>query len=308
MNNAIRNPLVLAGGFVLLVVAALVTPLPGGGREFGAVSDLAHAPVFAVVAFLVHRVISHYGKLGRISGAVLTVLLVTGFGVASEILQHFVGRSANLGDMVSDMLGAVAGVAWSLRATAVSVPARRGLAVLAVGALLLSAVFPTLVFVDSQIQRAEVPQLASFEQPLEMLRWRTRASTIRRVRDHATDGEWSLRIDLEPASETGIVTYCPGPSWADYQRLAFDIELDDGPPVMLVLRIEDQLSCKKPEHRFEEIWQLRSGTRRIEIPMSEIVAGPPDEPLNFKRLGPLRLLVVDLDRPRTLYMDNMHLQ
>lgn len=80
---------------------------------FEGADKLAHVALYAPLGFL----------LGRAVGVGwLAVLLATAYGVSDEWHQVFVpGRSASLGDVVADAVGAALGAAaWSIRRSPVA--------------------------------------------------------------------------------------------------------------------------------------------------------------------------------------------
>ena len=308
MRKGFRNSLVLPAAVVAMGVLALLAPLPRGGRECGALGDLLHAPLFAVLAFVTHAALERIERLTRSHRALLTVGLLIGLGCATEIGQYFVGRTPSLGDVTRDTLGAIAGTAWAMRRFVGSRIGRAGLATLASVLLLMAAVVPALELTDTVFQWDEMPRIASFEQPLEMSRWRTWDCQIRRTRGHATDGSWSLRVDLSPGVFPGIGTFWPPRDWSDYEVFEFDVELGDGPPLDMVVKVEEADREPASAERFEQTFRFLPGRRHIEIPVSAIAAGPRGCALDLRRIGFVQLFTVDLDRPRTLFLDNVRLR
>jgi hypothetical protein len=294
----------LASAALLLLL--LLMPLPQAGRWAAALGDLAHAPTFALVAALVHRALERRCG-GRLAAALLSVVLLVGFGCATEIAQYFVGRYPSLRDLAADAAGAVAGTAWAASRTVASRPARVALPMLGGFLLLLVEIPPALILTDAVIQRVQMPQIASFEQPLELTRWHTWDCRIGRVPNHATDGDWSLEIDFQPARSPGIATPWM-PDWSGYEELVFDVELDEGPPLDLVLKVLDQDDCTSPDDRFEELFHLVPGPRRICIPLSAVAAGPKHRRLDLGQIHSVQLTAVSPDAARTLFLDNIHLR
>jgi hypothetical protein len=308
MRKGFRNTLVLPLAFVAMGVLALLVPLPHGGRECCALGDLMHVPLFALFAVAIHAALERIEKLAWSHRAMLTVGLLIGLGCATEIAQYFVGRSPSLGDVARDALGAVAGTAWAMRRPVGSRRGRTGLATLAVITLLIATAVPALELTDTALQWVEKPRIGSFEQPLEISRWQTWDCRIRRTRGHATDGSWSLRVDLLPGAYPGIGTPWPPRDWSGHEQFEFDVALDAGPPLDLVVKVEEADREVLSEERYEQVFHLLPGRRHIEISLAAIAAAPRGRELDLRQIGFLQLFTVDLDRPRTLFLDNVRLR
>jgi VanZ family protein len=90
----------------------LVWLVPGaGGEEVEAVNTVArklgHFVEYAIFGWLIARAL-HNARGWRASHAVMAVALATAYAVTDELHQRFVlGRSAAVGDVLIDMLGAV---------------------------------------------------------------------------------------------------------------------------------------------------------------------------------------------------------
>mgnify|MGYP006115184715 CR=1 FL=1 len=113
---------------LVLVVTALLMPVPIRGPQASPLADLAHAPVFAVLACLALLLLSHLAPQHSISDLVslfsrtrfrvLSVAIgLTLFGIAMEYTQRFFGRSGEWGDVFLNSLGLSAGIFffWALQ-------------------------------------------------------------------------------------------------------------------------------------------------------------------------------------------------
>ena len=303
-----RKKLAVAVAFGTLLTLLLLIPMPRGSRELGAVGDFLHAPTFAIFAALVFRVIHGRRGLGRLSTGALAWGLLAAFGLATEIIQSFVGRNPSWADVGTNMLGAAAGTLWAMSRTGVSRRAHAGLLAMAGLALLMAATRPALTLLDCQLQRLQMPQIASFEQPLEVDRWRTWRCHVRRTRDHATDGFWSLRANFRPGEFQGIGLPGLPPDWSPYEELVFDVTLGKGPPLDLVVKVTDKGNKGTIEDRFERAFPLTPGEHRIRIPLSAIAAGPETREIDLRRILFLQLFTCHLESPRMLFVDNVHLR
>lgn len=165
-----------------------------------------------------------------------------------------------------------------------------------------------MVLTDACLQRLAMPQVASFEHPLELSRWTARECRVRRVRGHATHGSWALRLDMQPGVYPGIGTRYPLPDWSRYEELVFDIELDEGPPLDIIVKIEDEQHNHEHYDRFHRRVRLLPGRRRVRVALSGVVAAPRGREMDLRCISFLQFFTVHLDSPRTLYLDNIRLR
>lgn len=300
-----RAILILAGALVL----ALVVPLPRSGYRFGAyVGDLFHGPVFAVLTVLLCRALLMWRVENRWIAAAAAWVALVAFGVATEVVQYFVGRNMSGHDLLADAAGATAGVLWELGRGQHWPAARRGLALAAALVLVLTAARPVLLLADCYWQHAEMPMLASFEHPLELSRWAPAESRLDRVQQHATDGQWSLRVDLAAGTYPGVSMMWTPRDWTGYSELAFDVHLDDGPPLAVVVKIVDEQTSWDASDRFERTVRLVPGENGVRIALAEVAAAPADRALDLTRVFLFQIFTVHPDRPRTLHLDHVHLR
>jgi len=172
-------------------------------------------------------------------------------GVLVEVLQHFVGRDAELGDVGRDALGAVTAagglLVFDLRVRAS--PARhalRGMAFLvAVGACVLMLV-PMGVTAAAYLQRyVSFPTLVDFGSNL--------STYFLGVPSAVAAKREALPIDM-PGGEQGVIglharlgankrgwlaVWEPYSNWRDYDRLALDLANPTDVPLLLQVRVRD---------------------------------------------------------------------
>jgi len=132
-----RSTLASALAFAAVLSAGLMMPLPSGGRALATVTDLAHAPAFAVLAVLVLAVCRQCLKRSIGWATVAAWLLVACFGCVAEQAQGFVGRTPSWLDLQANVMGAAAGICWVLGRIAPS--RRRRVGLTAVAGLILLA-------------------------------------------------------------------------------------------------------------------------------------------------------------------------
>jgi VanZ family protein len=106
---------VVVAVLALVVLGASLAPVPGtvSTASTGTVGadKLLHAVAYAGLTFAVATAVDTRSP-GRLAGVVLAV---TAFGVAVELVQPFVGRTASLLDALADLAGSLAGaLSWAV--------------------------------------------------------------------------------------------------------------------------------------------------------------------------------------------------
>ena len=123
MTRPVRKiiiPWLLLIGLCLLIFWQSSGPLPPQTPSLPGLDKLAHATVYALLAFVAARAfatlpISHHAPMLPWAAALFAAL----YGLSDEIHQSFVpGRSADVWDWVADVLGAIAGALCFRRQTA----------------------------------------------------------------------------------------------------------------------------------------------------------------------------------------------
>jgi hypothetical protein len=290
-------------GVVAIVGLLLIAPIDYPGRLLGVVFDYGHVPAFAVLVFVVSRLLSGQNTSIKVAGTV--AIAATAFGVGGEFVQQYVGRSAEPGDAFANAVGAAIGFfvatwnKWTQNQRRVWMP----LLVLAV----IGAVWaPTLILIDINRQRTDFPMLGSFESKLELSRWHTRNSSKRRSQSYSSDGEWCLEWKLRPAKYPQIHTRWPFGDWSRFASLEVDIWNEDE-PIEVVVKIEDTDHNGSHDDRYQQSFRLLTGKTTISIQTNDIQSAIADRKMDLQRIARLSIFTIDLQKRRTLYIDRLQL-
>ena len=298
-------PIILAA----LLALGLVLPIPFLGRAFGVLFDIMHGPAFALFATILVHVLLQRTSLGRLTIAVGVWVFLVGGGVFAEILQSFIGRTASWHDIVANTLGVTAGILFVLTRNAASRRARRWALAVSIFLLIIPASHVPFVWIDCIMQKLDRPILASFEGPLEMMRWKNYDSRMVRTPEHATHGNSSLRVEFDKTEYPAITSHALLHDWSAHEALAFDVTVDDGPPVELLVRVQDAgHTCGIPNDKFEKTYSLSSGTHKIIIPLPDVANAPADRQMNLRRISDVQFYLINPDRRRVLHFDNIRLE
>lgn len=292
---------------LLAVAVLLLLPLPRGSREFHAIADLGHAPLFGVLAVLLVTwgrdwlPKSHWLACGLVWGA------VSAMGLAAEYLQGQIGRHGSWDDAYANMLGASAFLLWWLAIHWRGRFARWGATLIGVCLLIVAWRSPTLSLMDALLQRREMPRIATFEKKLEFSRWHPQNCRLYQTTAWATDGQSSMLLELKPAKYSGVSLYWPVANWSPYESLEFDMLLRGDKPLGIVAKIEDETHNGDVHDRFNDRILLKPGFNKIRISLWDVAIAPHHRTLDLRRIKRLQFFTVDLKEQRRLYLDNIRL-
>ncbi|MCA1685435.1 MAG: VanZ family protein [Planctomycetia bacterium] len=192
MTRGTRTSLLAA----LAVGVLLTAPVPTRSRGVHALLDLAHAPVFGALALVVLRGGRAWlprapGPAGLAAWAVVVL-----FGAVMEFAQALSGRHPSWHDALANAMGAGAFLGFAAARAAPTLRSRSTAAAAGAALLAVPSAPPLATLADVAWQARDVPRLASFERPTELSRWEFAGSRAARSRGHATDGAWSLWLEL----------------------------------------------------------------------------------------------------------------
>jgi hypothetical protein len=230
------KPILGLSALLLISIAGLMLPLPGGGRILPKLGDMAHAPLFAGITIglvlfwhSLRPLLRWRPLLGRLLLASITVFV---FGALTEIAQSLTGRTGSLHDLAADSWGIFAAVCLLVaRGTKSSAPPKKWsmlLLVIAVGSIAFSWIVPVHSILDAVAMKREFPLLGSFERNAELERWHFANCDARRVHrnefdsDAVTDGDWALEVSYQPGSHTSATLYELQKDWAQSDGIKID--------------------------------------------------------------------------------------
>ncbi len=291
-------------GVVLVVGVLLLMPVKYPGRILGVVFDFAHVPVFAVFVYVVIRLVC--GREPSWKVAIAIAVVAAGFGLGGEFLQRYVGRSGDWGDAASNAIGAAIGFTvgtWRKW--------RRG-PLLVVGLALAAGVFavyfnPVRTLTDLFRQQTELPLLASFENELELSRWRCGLSKLSRSTEHVSDGRFSLRWELNPGLYPQCTLHWPVNDWTPYRALEFDVWNDADEPLEIITKIEDFRHNNTHSDRFHQTVNVAKGKTTVRVDLKAVQDAPADRKMDMALITRLTLFTIDLRKQRVLHIDRLQL-
>lgn len=279
----------------------------GGGRIEKAVWDMGHFWFFASMAYLLETILLQKIK-DSTPRFIFIMIAVACCAAGVEIVQLFLpGRYASLSDFSMGIAGGftVLSLLGSSRACSYR---RFALLGIAAGAFVLSVSPFLLAVYDEYSARRTFPLLSDFESFQEISRWGD-CHEIKRVSEPVKTGHYAMRVALQPGKYPGVTLRYFPENWSRAKELQFSV-YNPGPGVVLHYRINDALhefGEERYDDRFHGTQLLDYGWNSINIDMRTVEDAPSKRPMNLNRIRKFRIFLVDNDRERYLYIDDVRL-
>jgi len=309
-------------GLAALIVVLEVFVPPGPSVWWNVVFNAGHAPLFGVFAWIaLWGMIRAWPAQGwrRLGRYAAVFVLASAAGLGSEILQHFTGRDADLGDWERDMFGIVACL---LLAAAfdpgLRLPARWR-APLRV-ALVLAALVPVGIVARPVVEVAGAyaerdeafPRLFGFDASWEHFFYFIHDADMsfeplpEPFRRHpANDAAY---LTLAPVDYSGLTLREPVPDWRKYRSLDFIMVSARSDTIPLALRIDDT-SVRNDWIRAAYVrFDLEPGMNTYHIPLEEIRRSPRNRLLDMSRIQSISLFMTGIRHPVSLWWDDVRLE
>lgn len=299
--RGIRTALTLLGMF-LLIVFLLLVPIPLKSRTAIAIGDLAHAPLFGMIALGILLLLRlRFGDLLPIGTVFFVVFSVLLFGVGIEIAQSMSGRMAAVHDAVANGLGIIAAVvsyyAIAMRRTA---PWTSGtLALVAVGILAIAWRPPLTVLHDVAKAKWQFPTLASFDSKAEFGRFYFHRCEPSLVQKDATDGLYAIEVNYSTATKYPVASLNEiQPDWSSAESLELDVILDEsysGESFEIMIRVVDrnEFEGHRNDDHYRRTIELKPGEHQhVSITRQELIDGPKERKLDLRSIVGIDLIAI----------------
>lgn len=150
--------------------------------------------------------------------------------------------------------------------------------------------------------------LFDFEQTeeLDLLHWRC-GSLMEQDRQHATSGQYSLRVEMYPSAAYPGFKAGFTKGWQGYEKLLVDIYLPGVNEMKIAYRIDDRNDNPPFADRANGTAVLRPGSNTFTIDLANLKTSGTDRRLDLTRISGLYLFVHRPPQPFTLYLDNVRL-
>ncbi len=144
------------------------------------------------------------------------------------------------------------------------------------------------------------------DEQLDELSWKC-GTTYERVKEHASSGQYSLKIEMYPA-----VTW-PGfgkgikKSWAGYNYLSINIFNPAAESIRLSYRIDDRRNSPPYADRANGRILINPGPNTITFNLQELKTSDGKRPLNLNRICSFLLFLHEPEEKITLFLDDLTL-
>lgn len=306
MNSRHRRRFVLLAPFALICLVLLFVGGPGYDslRSYRYIWGAGHLFTFALWTYL-YSLSRNRLSFQRLFLDVMVLTVVIGGG--TELVQAGIGREGTWPDLGCDLVGSLFGLFFCVEGRRNLRPVLLKAFQIPVVALIVWTLYPTArVIVDDLVARKQFPLLSGFETALEASRWSGSASrTV--SREFASSGQASLKIRLSTQRYSGLGLKDFPRDWSGYGAVSLRVYNPDPEPLQLHFRIHDHLHDNSYRDRFNRSFTLESGWNQLTVMLDKVAEAPKDRRLDLSRIAGMHIFVGKLERPRTIYLDDVRL-
>lgn len=281
---------------VALILLVVLGGLPSHTEAIAVFNNAGHAPIFAIIAWITLQLIARRRTEPSWRHYVIAFFVATLLGVLVEVVQSFIGRDAEAGDVLMDASGAAFALCvskvWQDRATHGSARSTHVLALSAVALLAASIVLAPLLRTAMAYRERDTafPELARFDRPLGLYFFKVHDLTLDPLpmpaRWAKSQGERAVRVLVTAPDLPGVMLTEPARDWRGYGKLTFDVVNPEASPLQLILRIHDRWHDQRSSDRFNRAYVIEARTRgTIEIPLPEIEGAPRGRKLDLANVA-----------------------
>jgi len=297
-------PLLLATLVVLLFVGG-----PGhySSRIYRSIWDLGHILLF--ITFTVYLFeLAYIRNKGLWQQLLLVFAAVISFAIATELAQAGTSRTPELLDVRRDLVGALIGTVIML--------ARRGIRgriytfFVSVAVLLLIVELNPLakILVDEYAILQSDTVLSNLEGMYEDTRWKGNSS-YQLSTEHVIEGRQSLKVIFNTDYYSGITLKYMHRDWRGKDKLHVSVYNPDEDVFTANVRINDFPHLKENIYndRYNKIIKLTKGWNHLVFSVDDIKNAPAERMNNIHHMQSIGIFVINLNAPKTIYIDNVYL-
>lgn len=285
--------------------------------------NIGHVPLFGVLSLLFLNL--SINILGRFLSPyywhyLVALAVATATGVASEFIQIFGSRDADIGDLTRDLVGAV--VFLGLTATfdlkiktplkqniSRHIPAFRIFLLL----LFISTFVPVFLWFGAYWHRDRIfPTLFNFDSSRQKAFIQTHHARLSFV---PPPPEWPeisngkiARITYTPATWPDLEMNEPYPDWSGYDSLVFSILSTVDTTARMSIRIEDIHHNHHLGDRYTLSFYVEKGLNRISLPLSDVASAPASRKMDMTAIHAMHLYVYKIPDSLIFYVDKFFLK
>lgn len=277
------------------------------GRVEQALLDLAHLPLFFLLAYALQRVLTgrfagNPAPFGKLCGGLFL------FAGLMEGIQQFAGREAALHDWL--LGGAGLALAWLLQVMRLPLTGWRRGGVALLWVLLSGAAVwrPFRLMEDNLWARLAYPVIASFESGKELARWDAQGCTLQLSTNHVVHGRFSARIGFAGGAEAwpGAFTRYFRPYWTGAKTIEAHVFWPGNAGRELHFRVDDKPGFPPHDDRFQTSFLLIPGSNVLTI-ATDLLITPSGRELELKTIERLGFFLAQAEEGESLYIDSLRI-
>jgi hypothetical protein len=267
----------------LLLFVQLPIPPTYAGRT---IENAGHTPLFLVGTLFVLAILRHDFGLQGLRHYVWAGLIGSVAGLASEVIQQPLRRDASWEDVLADCVGVLLALglyAFFDRRSEFRGATRAAALLIAAGCVIVYLT-PVVTMARAYAHRnGQFPVLADFQWSIENA-WVVGYGTRRSIHDGILD------VEFEVSPFPGISFHEPVPDWSGYKTLQLEVENPDEEPLSLGVRVHDIGHGRSFADRFNRVFKLAPGERRIlEVPLEDVQHAPRNRLMNMTQISDVTL-------------------
>ena len=269
--------------------------------------DLGHVIFFFLLVLCIEAVRPlHFWRDWLWVGVAVLLL-----GLVIESLQYYIGRNASWDDVLHNLYGVF--LALTLGGGGITNKfLLASLRLLSVVVLMPSLWMTFCVAYADLRMRGQFPLINNFENEYELRQVvRIGKSNREQSENHATNGKYSLAVNLGMEKYSGVKWLGRYGNWSQYSSVAIDIFSTADEPFDLVLKIADlqhDMGQNLLTDRFNRSITISPGHNAIRVDLEEIKHAPAGRVMQMDKINCLELFSVSLDAPRLIYVDHLRLE
>lgn len=280
------SSVLIAAGLLVALALVVFADVPSTTRLARELQNAAHAPAFAVIAWLLVKAMHPLAlPFARTYACAFGLALLLAGG--TEAIQYLLARDASWTDLARDLAGTT--IALCLLAS-FDEPVSRirrarqslWIAAVAIGLVTLASLGWSIA---AYIHRArQFPTLVAFDSKLDGYFIHVHgAGGIDRTRGGAY-------VRLAGTDWPGVVVEEPSPDWSGFAVLAIRVSNPSSQNLTLTLRIHDALHNKQFEDRLNRTFALPAATATLwRVPLADVAAAPRGRVMDLTRIAEMQL-------------------
>ena len=145
------------------------------------------------------------------------------------------------------------------------------------------------------------------ENELDNISWSCR-TFYARDESFATEGNFSLRVEMYPSSYPGFKSGRIEHNWSQYRYLNMDIHYPGSEPLRLAYRIDDRSDNPDYADRVNGSFTLSRGANPVTLDLTKLRTSGTRRPLVLSHIDKFCLFLSHPEQPVTFFLDNIRLE